>query len=58
MTTEHSPKIETLINTIAIGCTATAVNLVINRDWYGFILVIVAMGLEFFKYWGRKKKYW
>ena len=54
----HAPKIETLINTIAIAAVATGVTLMLARDWYGFLLIAVAMGLEYFKYWGRRKKKW
>ena len=54
----HKPIIETIINTVAIALSATGVTMLTNRDYYGFLLVIFGAGLEFFKYWGRKKEYW
>ena len=54
----HKPIIETIINTAAIALSATGVTMLTNRDYYGFLLVIFGAGLEFFKYWGRKKEYW
>ena len=56
--TQHSPKIETLINTVAIAATTLGVTLIGKRDWYGFFLIALALGLEYFKYWGRRTKKW
>ena len=61
MTLENSPKIETIINTVAIAFTATGVTWCINgftHHGLGLLLILVGVGLEFFKYWGRKHKYW
>ena len=54
----HKPIIETLINTSALALTATGTNFLITKDIFGCILVVMGAGLEFFKYWGRKNKYW
>ncbi len=55
---EHKATIETLINISAITLTATGTNLLIGKDWWGFILIIFGVGLEYFKYKGRKNKLW
>jgi hypothetical protein len=55
---DHKPTIETMINTVAIAMTTFGVNSIINKDYYGFIVILFGAGLEFFKYWGRKKKFW
>lgn len=54
----NKPVIETIINTAAIALTGSGVPLCINGNYLGFILILFGCGLEFFKYWGRKKKYW
>jgi len=54
----HKPIIETIINTCALALTASGVVMVQARDYFGFLCIIVGAGLEFFKYWGRKKHYW
>lgn len=54
----HKPVIETIINTAALALTATGTNLAIQRDAFGFCLILFGAALEFFKYWGRKKEYW
>ena len=55
---DHKPTIETMINTAAIALTASGTAMLIQREIFGFLLVIIGSGLEFFKYWGRKNKYW
>ena len=55
---KHKPTIETMINTVALGLTAFGVTAIMNRDWYGFIVIIFGAGLEYFKYWGRSKRLW
>jgi len=55
---DHKPMIETMINTCALAVTAFGTNCILQRDYYGFILVVFGAGLEFFKYWGRSKSYW
>ena len=54
----NKPIIETIINTIALALTAAGTNFILNRDYYGFIIIVFGAGLEFFKYWGRKQGYW
>lgn len=54
----HKPVIETLINTTALGITAFGVSCILNRDYFGFVVIMFGAGLEFFKYWGRQKNYW
>jgi len=59
--TENKPTIETLINTAAIILTTTGTGWVVGgltHKGMGFVLIVFGAGLEFFKYWGRKKKYW
>jgi hypothetical protein len=61
---KHKPIIETLINTAAIALSAFGVTLItkescsVEQFVRGIILIVFAAGLEFFKYWGRKGKYW
>ena len=57
----HKPIIETLINTSALALTATGTSWVVNgitHGGLGFCLILFGASLEFFKYWGRKNKYW
>jgi uncharacterized membrane protein YjjP (DUF1212 family) len=56
--TDHKAAIETIINTAAISISAVGVLKVQAGDWFGFVCVLFAAGLEFFKYLGRKEKYW
>ena len=55
---EHKPIVETIINTTALALTATGTNLCISKDMWGFPLIVFGAVLEFFKYWGRKRKLW
>ena len=55
---DHKPIIETMINTVALAITAYGTNCIIQRDYFGFIVILFGAGLEYFKYWGRKKKLW
>ena len=55
---DSKPIIETIINTSALTLTATGTNFLLNKDYYGSFLILIGAGLEFFKYWGRKNKYW
>lgn len=57
-TEQHKPIIETIINTTALAITAFGTNLILNRDYYGFVIIIFGMALEFFKYFGRSKQLW
>ena len=58
MKTTDKPIISTMINTAALALTAAGTTFILNRDWYGFLLILFGAGLEFFKYWGMKKEYW
>ena len=55
---DHKPIIETIINTSALTLTATGTQWIMTERYMGFILILFGAGMEFFKYWGRKKKYW
>ena len=61
---KNKPIIETIINTAALSLTSFGVvSLTTNSDGWvlfckGFLLIILGAGLEFFKYWGRKRKLW
>jgi len=55
---EHKPTIETIVNTTALTLTAAGTNFVLNHDYWGFLCIIAGAALEFFKYWGRKRKLW
>ena len=54
----HKATIETMINTVALAITSVGVNFIINKDYYGFLVILFGAGLEFLKYWGRHKKLW
>ena len=59
--TEHKATIDTIINTTAIALTAMGTSWVVagmTHNGLGFVLILFGAGLEFFKYWGRKKEYW
>ena len=53
-----SVKIETAINGIALGLMAFGAIEVKAGNWMGFPMIMLGVGLEFLKYWGRNKKYW
>lgn len=56
---QHKPIIETLINTAALTLIALGLNQIVNTgDNTGYVAILFGMGLEFFKYWGRKGRYW
>jgi len=56
MNKQSKPTIETVINTAAIALTTSGVTfLTIQKDWWGFLLVLFGAALEWFKYWGRQK---
>jgi len=54
----HKAAIETIINTAAIAISAFGVIDIQKGSYYGFICVLFAAALEFFKYWGRKNGFW
>lgn len=60
-TSDHKPTIETIINTAALTMTAAGTSWVIDgcsHGGLGFVLITFGATLEFFKYWGRKNKFW
>ena len=54
----HKPVIETIINTAAIAISAMGVVSLQQGNYMGFVMILFAAGIEFFKYWGRKKDFW
>lgn len=54
----HKPTIETIVNTAALALTATGTNMLLNKEVFGFGLILFGMCLEFFKYYGRSKDLW
>lgn len=57
----HRPVIETIINTVALALTSWAVLEITTTDgvcYHGYVALFVAMGLEYFKYFGRQKNLW
>lgn len=57
----NKPIIETIINTCALAITAAGTSWIVNgltHGGLGFVLILFGASLEFFKYWGRKNKYW
>lgn len=55
---EHKPTIETMINTAALALTAAGTTTLLSHDWWGFLLVMFGMLLEYFKYYGRQQELW
>ncbi len=53
----NKPIIEAIINTVALAATAAGTTLILSKDWYGFALITFGLGIEWFKYWGRRT-YW
>ena len=56
--TKNQPVIETIINSVALALTSLGVVQLTNDNYLGLVCIAFGIGLEFFKYWGRKKKYW
>ena len=58
--TKHKskPVIETLINTAAIALTSYGVLQATTGNYTGYLAIVVAVGLEMLKYWGRSKDLW
>ena len=54
----NKPIIETIINSTALTLTALGVVKIQGDEWLGLLLILFGIGLEFFKYWGRKQDYW
>ena len=58
---DHKATVETMINTTAIALTSVGTLWLTQADGNlirGLLLIFVGMCLEFYKYWGRKKRYW
>lgn len=55
---KHKPTIETMLNTAALALTTFGVTCILNKDYFGFLVILFGAGLEFFKYWGRNKELW
>ena len=55
---KHKPLIETAINGSALILISAGTPMILNQKWFGFLVVGFGVGLEFFKYFGRKNKYW
>ena len=53
----NKPVIETMINTSAIALMVLGVQQVTEGNLTGLGLLVFAFGLEWFKYW-RRRKYW
>ena len=58
MDSKNKPVIETIINTAAIAMTTLGVIKVQGDQLVGLGYIIFAVGLEFFKYWGRRSEFW
>ena len=54
----NKPVIETIINTTALALTAYGTNAIMQQNYYGFLVILFGMTLEFAKYMGRHKKLW
>lgn len=52
---EHKPVVETLINTAAIALSAYGITNITTGHYAGYLAILMGMGLEFGKYWGRDK---
>tara|TARA_Y100000310_G_scaffold163913_1_gene163792 strand:+ start:437 stop:610 length:174 start_codon:yes stop_codon:yes gene_type:complete len=55
---EQKAVIETIINSAAIVLSATGTTFLLNKDYFGFALIVFAVLLEFTKYLGRSRKLW
>lgn len=55
---DHKATIETMINTAALAITSYGTACLLMKDYFGFLLIVFGMGLEFFKYKGRQKQLW
>ena len=56
--TNHKATIETMINTAAIALTSFGTFEITKGNYFGFVVIMFAMGLEYFKYKGRKNRLW
>ena len=55
---KHKPVIETIINSVALALTSLGMVKLNANQYMGFCFIAFGVGLEFFKYWGRKAKFW
>lgn len=55
---KSKPIIETMINGAALILISTGTTMVTSQNLSGLTNIVVGVGLEFFKYWGRKNNYW
>jgi hypothetical protein len=53
----NKPVIESIINTAALALSVFAVTEILKQNYYGFLVLGVCIGIEWLKYWGRRK-YW
>ena len=53
----NKPVIETAINGAALMLIAFGAVSVTNGNMNGYLMMVFGVGLEWFKYWGRRK-YW
>ena len=53
----NKPFIESLINTAAMSLMAAGVAMLLAEKVFGFGLILTGLGIEWFKYWGRRT-YW
>jgi hypothetical protein len=52
------PVIETMVNTCALALTSFGTIEITKANVYGFICILFGMSLEWFKYFGRHRKWW
>lgn len=55
---KNKPIIETMLNTAALAISSFGVVEITQGKYYGFLCVIFAAALEWFKYYGRHKDIW
>lgn len=58
MSDHQKPLIASIINTAALALTASGTQLFIMEQWHGLYLILTALAIETFKYWGMKQKLW
>ena len=55
---QPKPVMDTMINSAALALSALGVVWITDGRYMGFALIGFAVGIEFFKYWGRNKQLW
>ena len=53
----NKPVIESVINNVAMALTAYGIVVITTGSMLGYIPIAFSIGIEWFKYWGRRK-YW